>query len=39
MARALRADEIAGMAVYLASPQASGLTGQSILIDGGMITA
>ncbi|HPU52979.1 MAG TPA: SDR family NAD(P)-dependent oxidoreductase [Burkholderiaceae bacterium] len=39
MARALRADEIAGMAVHLASPQASGLTGQSILIDGGMITA
>ncbi len=39
MARALQPREIAGMAVHLASDEASGITGQSILIDGGMITA
>jgi NAD(P)-dependent dehydrogenase (short-subunit alcohol dehydrogenase family) len=37
--RALRTDEIAGLALYLASPQSSGMTGQSIIIDGGMLTA
>ena len=39
MARALQPQEITGMAVHLASEGASGITGQSILIDGGMITA
>ncbi len=37
MGRPLQPDEIAAMAVYLASPAAAGVTGQSMLIDGGML--
>ncbi len=37
MARELAADEIASLAVYLASPESSAMTGQSILVDGGMV--
>ena len=39
MGRAMRADEIAGLARYLASPACSGMTGQALTIDGGMLTA
>ena len=37
MGRALAPEEIAGLAVYLASRESSGMTGQSILVDGGMV--
>ena len=37
MGRALQVHEIAGLAVYLASRESSGMTGQSILVDGGMV--
>lgn len=33
--RFIEADEVAGMVLYLASPQAGGVTAQSLLIDGG----
>ena len=39
MARVLNVDEIAGMAVFLGSAESSGMTGQAISIDGGMLTA
>ena len=39
MNRLLNVDEIAGMAVYLGSEESSGMTGQAISIDGGMLTA
>jgi len=39
MNRLLNVDEIAGMAVYLGSDESSGMTGQAISIDGGMLTA
>lgn len=39
MGRLLRVEEITGMAVYLGSAQSSGMTGQAISIDGGMLTA
>lgn len=39
MNRLLIVDEIAGMAVYLGSSESSGMTGQAISIDGGMLTA
>jgi NAD(P)-dependent dehydrogenase (short-subunit alcohol dehydrogenase family) len=37
LGRMMRPEEIASMAVYLASPLASGITGQSIHMDGGMV--
>jgi NAD(P)-dependent dehydrogenase (short-subunit alcohol dehydrogenase family) len=37
MKRVLQPDEVAGLAVYLASPESRGMTGQSIAIDGGMV--
>ncbi len=37
MGRVLAADEIAGLAVYLGSRESGGMTGQSILVDGGML--
>lgn len=39
MNRLLNVDEIAGMAVYLGSSESSGMTGQALSIDGGMLTA
>ena len=39
MNRLLNVDEIAGMAMYLGSEESSGMTGQAISIDGGMLTA
>lgn len=35
--RMLSPDEVAGMAVYLASPEADGITGQALTIAGGLI--
>jgi NAD(P)-dependent dehydrogenase (short-subunit alcohol dehydrogenase family) len=37
MGRVLDPTEIAGLAVYLGSRESSGMTGQSILVDGGML--
>lgn len=37
MKRVLHVDEIAGLAVFLASAESSGMTGQSVLVDGGML--
>ena len=37
MGRVLDPAEIAGLAVYLGSRESSGMTGQSILVDGGML--
>jgi meso-butanediol dehydrogenase/(S,S)-butanediol dehydrogenase/diacetyl reductase len=37
MGRAQRPDDVAGLALYLASPAASYMTGQSINIDGGLM--
>jgi 3-hydroxybutyrate dehydrogenase len=37
LGRVLEADEIAGMAVYLASDEAKSLTGQAIVLDGGQV--
>ena len=37
LGRVLDADEIAGMAVYLASDEARSLTGQAIVLDGGQV--
>lgn len=37
MRRVLQVDEITGLAVYLASDEARGMTGQSICVDGGMV--
>lgn len=37
MGRYLQPDECGGLAVYLASEESSGMTGQSIMVDGGMI--
>ena len=39
MGRVMSPPEIASLAVYLASPESSGMTGQSILVDGGMLVA
>lgn len=37
MGRVLQPDEVASLAVYLALPASSGITGQSMLVDGGML--
>lgn len=37
MGRVLNPKEISGLAVYLASDESSGMTGQSISVDGGMV--
>jgi NAD(P)-dependent dehydrogenase (short-subunit alcohol dehydrogenase family) len=37
LGRVLNPSEIAGLAVYLASAESSGMTGQSIHVDGGMV--
>jgi NAD(P)-dependent dehydrogenase (short-subunit alcohol dehydrogenase family) len=37
LGRVLDADEIAGMAVYVASEEAKSLTGQAIVLDGGQV--
>lgn len=37
LGRMMHPEEIASLAVFLASPEAAGMTGQSINIDGGMI--
>lgn len=37
MKRVLQVDEVTGLAVLLASPESRGMTGQSILVDGGML--
>ena len=37
MGRVLQASEISGLAVYLASKASSGMTGQALSVDGGMI--
>lgn len=37
MGRLLRPEEIADLAAYLASSESDGMTGQSILVDGGML--
>ncbi len=37
MKRALQPEEIAGLAVFLVGPESSGMTGQSLQIDGGMV--
>ena len=37
MQRLLEPEEIAGMAVYLASEQAKGVTGQAVNVSGGSI--
>lgn len=37
MRRFMQPDEIANLAVYLGSEESSGMTGQSLLLDGGMV--
>ena len=37
MGRVLKPTEISGLAVYLASDESSGMTGQSLSVDGGMV--
>jgi enoyl-[acyl-carrier-protein] reductase (NADH) len=37
LGRILNPTEIAGLAVYLGSAESSGMTGQSIHVDGGMV--
>jgi ketoreductase len=37
MGRVLEPSEVAALAVYLGSPESAGMTGQSLLIDGGML--
>ena len=37
MERLIQPEEIANLAVYLASKESDGMTGQSIVLDGGMI--
>ena len=39
LGRMLQPEEIAGLAVYLGSSESSGMTGQSIHVDGGMVLA
>ena len=38
MGRILEADETASLAVHLLSRESSGMTGQSLLVDGGLLT-
>jgi len=35
--RALQPEEIANLAVYLGAAESDGMTGQSLLLDGGML--
>ena len=37
LGRVMKPQEISSMAVYLASAESSGITGQSIHVDGGMV--
>lgn len=37
MKRVLQPEEIAGLAVFLVGPESSGMTGQSLQLDGGMV--
>ncbi len=39
MRRFLQPEEIAHLAVYLASPESAGMTGQTMTISGGLIVA
>lgn len=39
LGRALRVEELTGIAVHLASPESSAMTGQALTVDGGMLTA
>jgi meso-butanediol dehydrogenase/(S,S)-butanediol dehydrogenase/diacetyl reductase len=37
MGRMLQPEEVADLAAYLASSESAGMTGQSILLDGGLL--
>ena len=37
MGRVLEPSEVAALAVFLGSPESAGMTGQSLLVDGGML--
>ena len=37
MERIIQPEEVAHLAVYLASGESAGMTGQSIVLDGGMV--